>query len=54
MSKTTEKTADYYRGARKHHELVLAAIQAAIERSETKSELIENLRLDMEAIDPRL
>ena len=49
-----EKTMDYYRGAREHHELVLSTIQAAIERSETKGDLIENLRLDMDSIDPRL
>lgn len=47
MKKTTDNIAEYYRGTRKHQELVLAAIQGAIGKSETKSHLIENLRLDM-------
>ena len=53
MAKIRRKTEDYYMGMRDQYELVMSAIQSAINRSNGINELIENLQRDLQSIDPR-
>ena len=53
MEKRPRKTEDYYRGMRDQYEIVMSAIQGAINRSSGINDLIENLQRDLQTIDPR-